>query len=160
MARVISGDGYYMITPPVGYAGKTYIGNRYAYEHRLLMEEKIGRLLDRKEVVDHVNGNKLDNRVENLQILSPVLHGKKHAKYAIPFKFICPQCGKEKIIADRNRKFRKKTNKMKLIFCSRSCATTYQFHTYFRGSSTVEQTAVNRKVAGAEPALGANVLLE
>ena len=81
MARVISGDGYWMVTPPDGYKGKTYIEGRYVFEHRLLMQQKIGRLLKREEVVDHINGDRLDNRIENLQILSPIEHNKKHYVY-------------------------------------------------------------------------------
>ncbi len=130
MARVISGDGYWMITPPLNYKGKTYIGNRYVYEHRLVMEQKIGRLLEKGEVVDHIHGNKLDNRIEELQILTPVFHGKKHAKYVLPEEITCPWCGTKKLIAKRNIRFKKKKNKMGLLFCNRSCATKYQFHIY------------------------------
>ena len=39
-------------------------------EHRLVMEQKMGRLLDRNEVVHHVNGDILDNRPENLEIFA------------------------------------------------------------------------------------------
>jgi hypothetical protein len=45
------------------------------YEHRLVMSQFLGRPLQRGEVVHHINGNKRDNRIENLQIFDT---HKKH----------------------------------------------------------------------------------
>jgi len=40
----------------------------YVWEHRLIVEKFIGRLLTREEVVHHLNEDKQDNRIENLMI--------------------------------------------------------------------------------------------
>lgn len=48
--------------------------------HRWLIEKELGRKLNRDEHVHHINGNSLDNRLENLIVLSNAEHQKEELK--------------------------------------------------------------------------------
>lgn len=48
--------------------------------HRHMMEQKLGRKLGFNEVVHHINGDKHDNRIENLEVLSRAEHMKQHTE--------------------------------------------------------------------------------
>lgn len=55
-------------------------GKRYIAEHRYVAEQKIGRYLTDKEIAHHINGNKKDNRPENIEVLTISEHNKLTAK--------------------------------------------------------------------------------
>ncbi|MDE2778903.1 MAG: HNH endonuclease [Chloroflexota bacterium] len=66
--RVVNHFGYVEIRKP-GHYGKGLAGGKVWFlEHRYLMEIYLGRPLCEDENVHHVNGDKTDNRLENLEL--------------------------------------------------------------------------------------------
>lgn len=85
--RKPSADGYIFIWvhPSDPYACMVHKGSRYALEHRLVMAKYLGRPLRRYEAVHHRNGDKADNRIENLELwVRPHPSGQRAAEHHCP----------------------------------------------------------------------------
>ena len=52
------------------------VDGKYIREHRHVMQQHLGRLLERHEHIHHINGNPQDNRIENLQLMTNSEHQK------------------------------------------------------------------------------------
>lgn len=48
--------------------------------HRAIMEKHLKRKLKSSEFIHHINGNKKDNGIKNLQIMTRKEHGHAHLK--------------------------------------------------------------------------------
>lgn len=64
--RVVASNGYVLIRVGVDHPLADVRG--YAYEHRIVASQKIGRWVRPDEVVHHINEDKQDNRPENLKV--------------------------------------------------------------------------------------------
>ena len=75
--------------------------NGYMRIHRLVMEKHIGRYLLPTEHIHHKDGNKKNNDISNLQIISNSEH--QNITHIIDFSnYKCSECGSNKTIIEKN----------------------------------------------------------
>ena len=65
--------------------------------------------------IDHINGDKMDDRIENLQVISGTYNRQKDHKHKEMVICVCPVCGTEFLFNKRNLPFRPNP------CCSRRC---------------------------------------
>jgi len=117
--RIVDKDGYVLIHHKNHPNARKH--TPYIFEHRLAMEEALGRVLLPDEVIHHLNGVKDDNRIDNLQLFAS---NGKHL--AIDLAGRCPKWseeGKERIrIANRQRWQRERaSNQLPSESCDPQC---------------------------------------
>ena len=97
---------------------------------RLLMQEKIGRLLTKDEEVDHIDENCMNDNIDNLLLMSKTEHRAMHHAYVglKTYEFKCCLCDK-KIILTR-KQFTSLRSKLKKgqtgPYCDRKCVALYR----------------------------------
>jgi len=109
---------------PHGYRA-FWLNGKHMLEHRYIMERHIGRKLNPREHVHHINGNRADNRLENLELLGIHEHSRVHAsKLAERAEMrrktqtkTCPQC--DKVFTAKRRRW---SRFLKQTYCSHKCA--------------------------------------
>jgi hypothetical protein len=99
--------------------------------HRIIVETSLGRYLDKSENVHHRNGNKKDNTLANLEVLTVNEHIRLHGidRQVENVRCICDHCGKNFEIPPATYRLRVRRNKLGKLFCSLSCGTKYQIKT-------------------------------
>lgn len=114
---VSKGDYYYAVVPGHPNANK----NNYVLAHRIIMENHLGRLLDSDEVVHHKDGNKKNNSITNLQVMTAKDHCSHHANEIgeTMLQLKCPNCGN--IFSKPRNKTHIGKSQGKSTFCSASC---------------------------------------
>jgi hypothetical protein len=94
-------------------------GDDIILEHRAVVEESIGRPLDSSEIVHHVDENKTNNELDNLEVMSNSEHARHHARKPTLIDLTCGMC---------HNTFQKNLSKYNYaiaqgwhVYCSRSC---------------------------------------
>ena len=92
---------------------------------RYMMEHHLGRNLGPREVVDHINNDPSDDRLENLQVITSSENNTKDRMPASVWCFTCPECGKYAEKPMRDVRHNQGTYKKAGPFCGRACAGKY-----------------------------------
>lgn len=74
--RTVEANGYIAIYKPE-YSGKK-IRKNYVYEHRWVMEQALGRNLSKGEEIHHIDGDRKNNKLDNLMLFASK---SEHLKY-------------------------------------------------------------------------------
>lgn len=115
----------------------------YVPVHRLVLENKYGVILNPKESeVHHKNGDKTDNRIENLELLSSSDHSRTHAgwtkKEGVWYKN-CNECKKLLEVCEKNF-YRRKTGRVgKWVPFCKTCSSTTIKRRYRLTGTTVKE---------------------
>ena len=98
---------------------------------RYLMEQHLGRKLNKDEEVHHKDHDKTNDVIENLEVANSTEHRKHHnpLKYQDTIEH-CYVCGKEftftaKQHQNKYRERNRKPNTVDKYFCSRKCSGIY-----------------------------------
>jgi hypothetical protein len=111
---VKKGKYLYAVVPDHPHASK----RGYVLHHRVVVENALGRLLLRTEIVHHKNHQSHDNRIENLEVMALGAHTRLHFYKGDVATLTCANCG---VTFTRARRNRPEAKGYKRAFCSRSC---------------------------------------
>lgn len=147
ITRTINKRGYVLVYAPDHPASRK---RGWVLEHRMVWHDANGPI-PKGHVIHHINEDKQDNRIDNLECLTMAEHAMKHWETTSPLldrtrdaiyllnytktkgpwnkgntKFIelvCPICKKQ--FTRKMKEYKKAKNKGSLLVCSRSCACKF-----------------------------------
>lgn len=140
--KIISkGDYNYVLVPEHPLSTK----NGYVLEHRVIVENHLKHLLTPDEVVHHINGDRKDNRLENLQVLDHRDHVRLHQaeKGQIFTELKCPQCKK---IFHRRKGQTFLDKHSSYTCCSKSCGGKFNRNIQLSGRTTEVEEAISENL--------------
>lgn len=107
-----------------GYVKLLLSNGKIIEEHRFLFQETIGRELDFDEIVHHIDGNKSNNAIDNLELLSRSDHARHHSASARMINLTCAFCGSA-FTREARQVETKRNNGQCDFYCNRSCAARH-----------------------------------
>lgn len=140
---ISKGDYYYALVPEHPNATK----HGYVLAHRVIIENHLGRILNKNEVVHHKDGNKKNNNIDNLEVLDIVkhsrMHSNKHGHQMVKLK--CPWC-KKVFDIPRNKSFLVHINKFNCTCCSPSCRGKFTRFIQLNGLTPTMKNAISENL--------------
>ena len=121
--------------------------NKHGYVklHRVVMENHLNRLLGDDEVVHHINHDKLDNRIENLQVMLNTEHVRLHkstGRTTVNMK--CPWCGS--LFSREKRQTHLVKTKSKYTCCSKVCSGKFSSLIKYNGITDAVVLALSQNI--------------
>lgn len=138
---VFKGDYIYAVVPNHPKATKY---GKYVLFHRVIMENYLHRLLEDDEVVHHINHDRYDNRLSNLELMKSDVHIKLH-QHEKTRKYVllkCPECNKL-FELPHNKSYLCKHNKYNCNFCSSQCRGAFFRRVQLVGLTSKAQKDIN-----------------
>ena len=121
--------------------------NGYVLLHRIVMENHLGRLLGDDEIIHHINHDKLDNRIENLQVMLKSEHTRLHkstGRTTVNLK--CPWC---RCLFNREKRQTHLIKiKNKFTCCSKKCGGKFSNIIRYNGVTDDVKLTLSQNIQG------------